>query len=241
VSIFDTIAGAESGHRNIPASDPSSTASGFFQINNPTWQQFAPQAGVNLAQFPTAMSAPADVQTQVASVIPLGRWTNFAPATAAAVQRDFGTLNPSDTLGTINASHGGGTLAQTGVNTGGLSTPTQQGTGASNAPGGGTFGGTTGTTTDPLSGLDVPPAGTGYELNLGVQAPLAKFLSDTAQAAVKTITEPAKAFLGELGNWFTRGIVILLGLLLLAFALWRVMDPGGEKLKAAVSNAVKVA
>lgn len=235
MSIFDTIAGAESGHRNIPASDPSSTASGFFQINNPTWQQFAPLAGVNLSQFPTALSAPADVQTQVASVIPLGRWTNFAPATAAAVQRDFGTLNPNDTLGTINAAHGGGTLAQTGVNTGGASTGANTST-----PGGFVGPGDVG-----LPGVQSPVVvgGDGSEaaVSIGLLPNLAKGISDTVNAAVKTITDPAKAFLGELGNWFTRGILVVLGLLLLAFALWRVMDPGGEKLKAAVSNAVKVA
>ena len=108
MSIFDTIAQAESGFRNIVSGTAGSTASGIYQINNPTWRQFAPQAGVDLSQYPTALSAPTDVQTQVASVIPLARWVDFAPATAGAVARDFGQgLDPNATLGTINAQTGG--------------------------------------------------------------------------------------------------------------------------------------
>jgi hypothetical protein len=46
-----------------------STAQGYFQITNTTWKSFAPDAGVDLSQYPTAMSAPYDVQRQVARTI----------------------------------------------------------------------------------------------------------------------------------------------------------------------------
>jgi hypothetical protein len=58
----------ESGNQNI-LNGQGSTASGYWQITNPTWQEFAPQVGVNLSQYPTAMSAPMAVQGSVAQAI----------------------------------------------------------------------------------------------------------------------------------------------------------------------------
>jgi hypothetical protein len=46
-----------------------STASGYWQITNTTWRAYAPQAGVDVRQYPTAMSAPYDVQRNVAGTI----------------------------------------------------------------------------------------------------------------------------------------------------------------------------
>lgn len=43
-----------------------SSAQGQYQITDSTWQQWAPKAGVSLAQYPSAMSAPSEVQEQVA-------------------------------------------------------------------------------------------------------------------------------------------------------------------------------
>ena len=50
---------------NPTAQSPTSTASGLYQFLNGTWATYAPQAGVSLAQYPTAASAPASMQTAV--------------------------------------------------------------------------------------------------------------------------------------------------------------------------------
>jgi hypothetical protein len=90
---------------NATAQNPTSTASGAFQIINGTWQQFAPQAGVNLAQYPTAKSAPIGVQTKVAET--LYNQQGFGPwSSNAALMASVG--------GTVNAPSGG-TGAATGT------------------------------------------------------------------------------------------------------------------------------
>lgn len=73
------IAGAESGGRNVLnyRFDPRHTASGYFQITNSTWRQFARAAGVDLSRYPTAISAPFRAQSQVAAT--LYRARGFSP------------------------------------------------------------------------------------------------------------------------------------------------------------------
>lgn len=51
-----------------PGGTAASTASGYYQIINGTWSQYAAQVP-GASQYPTAMSAPADVQAQVATAI----------------------------------------------------------------------------------------------------------------------------------------------------------------------------
>ena len=68
------LAGFESSG-NPTAQSATSTASGLYGFTNPTWREFAPQAGVNLSQYPTAASAPADIQTSVAAITPTSHWT----------------------------------------------------------------------------------------------------------------------------------------------------------------------
>ena len=80
------IAQYESGNQNV-LNTQGSSASGYYQIINGTWQQFAPTVGVNLNQYPTAMTAPQDVQTQVATAIynqqGIGPWSSNVPLLAA--------------------------------------------------------------------------------------------------------------------------------------------------------------
>jgi|SRR5262252_2764105 len=67
----------ESGARNVPnvhQGTSSGQAQGFFQITTGTWRDFARKAGVDLAQYPTALSAPYAVQARVAGLLPLKRW-----------------------------------------------------------------------------------------------------------------------------------------------------------------------
>jgi hypothetical protein len=78
---LDLIAKFESGGRNIMQGvvptgggyNPSvgrvtgpSTAQGPWQITNTTWRGAAPKAGVDVTQYPTAMSAPVEIQRRVA-------------------------------------------------------------------------------------------------------------------------------------------------------------------------------
>jgi hypothetical protein len=61
----------ESGGRNVMnyINDPWHTAGGFWQITNTTWRGTAPFAGVSLTQYPTAISAPCEVQRAVAGAL----------------------------------------------------------------------------------------------------------------------------------------------------------------------------
>ena len=64
----------ESGNRNVynykHAADPTGyTASGYYQIIDPTWREGAGMAGVDTNQYPTAIQAPFDVQHAVAKAL----------------------------------------------------------------------------------------------------------------------------------------------------------------------------
>jgi hypothetical protein len=48
---------------------------GLYQFARDTWQQYAPQAGINIGLYPTADTAPAELQTAVALVTPITNWT----------------------------------------------------------------------------------------------------------------------------------------------------------------------
>lgn len=77
---------------------PNSRSQGFFQIDTPTWQQFAAKAGVDISKYPNAMSAPRDVQQQVVATIPLLR---FGQRTQDILSKQFGTLDTSKTVGEL--------------------------------------------------------------------------------------------------------------------------------------------
>lgn len=83
---LDAVVQPESGNQNVvtslknPDGSPG-TASGFWQITNGTWREFAPKAGVDLSQYPTAVSAPKAVQRAVAGAVYDGQgpgaWDTF--------------------------------------------------------------------------------------------------------------------------------------------------------------------
>lgn len=58
----------ESGDRNIPnfRFDDRHTAGGYFQITDTNWRHYAPMLDIDLAVWPNAMSAPEQLQGQVA-------------------------------------------------------------------------------------------------------------------------------------------------------------------------------
>ena len=89
----------ESGGRNIPNTTQgtsSGQAQGYDQITTGTWREFAPAGGVDLNKYPNALSAPIDVQRQVAKNIPLERWD---PKTLAGLKAAGFSIQPNRTLG----------------------------------------------------------------------------------------------------------------------------------------------
>jgi hypothetical protein len=71
---LDAIMQRESGGQNVynykhDLAPRYYTASGYYQIVDSTWREGAKLAGVDSSQYPTAISAPKDVQTQVAQAL----------------------------------------------------------------------------------------------------------------------------------------------------------------------------
>lgn len=110
-SPMDLVANLESGNRNIAQqihdknTDAGTPAGGFFQIIDPTWQRYAGAAGVDLKAYPTAMSAPRNIQAQVASAIPVNQW---GANTVAALKKQYPGLDTSQTLGQVQSAALGG-------------------------------------------------------------------------------------------------------------------------------------
>lgn len=97
----------ESGGRNISNTTQgtsSGQAQGYDQITTGTWREFAPQIGVDLSRFPTAISAPLNVQRAVAENIPLERWD---PKTLNYLRNKGYSVQPNLTLGQNIANNGG--------------------------------------------------------------------------------------------------------------------------------------
>lgn len=116
-STLNLIEQDESGGRNIPnyRYDPTHTAQGNFQITNSTWRDTAPNAGVNLSQYPTAMSAPYPVQRQVAGELLNERgtqpWADFNPQLKRDLAKRGGTqVAQADTGEMSDAGPQGGGL-----------------------------------------------------------------------------------------------------------------------------------
>jgi hypothetical protein len=106
---LDLIEKYESGGRNVMQGvvgpgggyNPStgtvtgpSTAQGYYQITNSTWRDAAPKAGVSLADYPNAMSAPKDVQRAVAQQLynerGMAPWAPYNANLRAAIARGEG-------------------------------------------------------------------------------------------------------------------------------------------------------
>jgi hypothetical protein len=102
-SLLGALIRNESGGKNIVQGDigdinnkTGDLAKGYFQITTGTWHDFARAAGVDTSQYPDALSAPYNVQAQVASVIPLGRW---GPNTIKAMRATGKPINTKMSLG----------------------------------------------------------------------------------------------------------------------------------------------
>jgi hypothetical protein len=105
---MDALANVESGNKNIysktdpDVAGPNTRSQGYFQINTPTWRDF--RKGTRGESYPNAMSAPRDVQAEVAARIPFSR---FGPRTQRMMRSEFGPLDsrqPAGQLGPRDAS-----------------------------------------------------------------------------------------------------------------------------------------
>jgi hypothetical protein len=91
----------ESGNRNVPnqqgpGGTPLSSSSGYFQITDPTWRENARLAGVDTDKYPTAMSAPREVQHQVAGLLYDREGERPWAASAPGATGTAGLGNPPD-------------------------------------------------------------------------------------------------------------------------------------------------
>jgi hypothetical protein len=103
---FSDFVGFESGNKNVTnvnQSTSSGRARGYFQITDGTWNDFARKAGVDLAQYPTALSAPYHLQLAVAKNIPLKRWD---PITLRRMSAKGHRFDVNKTLGENMAANG---------------------------------------------------------------------------------------------------------------------------------------
>jgi len=107
----NTLVGAESSGQNVysrtdrdPAG-PNSRASGFLQIDMPTWQEYAGNVP-GARRWDRAINAPPDIQLAVGLTIPIHRW---GQRTKDALHAKFGPFSEKLTLGQLAAHFGGDT------------------------------------------------------------------------------------------------------------------------------------
>jgi hypothetical protein len=260
------------------SSTAGSSASGLYGFTTPTWQTYAPQAGVDISQYPYAYTAPASVQSQVASVTPISNWTcpgcnstantlALSPGNVSSSPMDPGNvanLKPGAALapgyfsvdqpGAQPPSTSAGTNPTTGLpndtsnlygsdapngidpatgqpyasmTLGGQSqypTTTPGVTGYPNMqlPSGTTgTGGTAGTagTTNAQGVASQSGGGTAQQINLSPST--AADLQSYITAPITAFENWAAAQFGALSNWFTRGMLILLAIVIILVALWK--------------------
>ncbi len=241
---------------NPTATNPASTASGLYGFINNTWQLYAPTAGIDISQYPTAASAPASVQTQVAAITPISNWTcpgcdvgftnalNANPALASSTPTtDFSTVTGG---GNSSLSFADPTLTGPGGSTG--SNPL-----TSIVPSGGDY---TGVLYDalgnPLSTSTFPGGSTlntlmfGDPLGFGMVGSGTGILGNLTGGAVSATspgtgsTSPLSAILDSVTNIFERGAFVFLGIVVIAIGIWALVRHT-DTYKAAKRGATRVA
>jgi len=266
-SLADMVKAFESSGGNYSARNPGSSASGAYQFTNSTWRRYA---GPQIAgQYPTAADAPPAVQDAVFQTAVtrngLGDWTcpgcNAGLTTYLAEnpnQNDLpvfsgGSIATGDTHNQGYGSNGQplywtGTDPATGAPAA-ASDPTTLNNPVpvygNTAPSGGGGGGG-GTATNLAAGQPgfLPPILTGGPFALGITTGLANaigsWISDAESYVGTAFKNAVGAALGAVANYAIRFWLIVLAITLILLALWRIMDPDGQKAKAMVQSAAKV-
>jgi hypothetical protein len=231
--LLHTVIGAESNY-NPAAFNPASGAAGIGQFLPST----AADPGYGIAPFNPAdpfASISAAGQYLKAMFAKTGSW-------AGAVQAYGTTTSMPQTQGqqavwtAANAADNSGS-GITGANLAG-NQPSPSGYGSASlipvASGGtGLAGksGAAGVTGQPL----LPDPGLG--LSLGVAPDLAKWASGLAAAIGKGFTDAVSSFFSSIENLVTRGFLIIVGIVIVALALWRLLAPNVSLKDAAMLAA----
>lgn len=254
-SLADMVKAFES-NGDYSARNQGSTASGAYQFTNSTWRRYA---GTQIAsQYPTAADAPPAVQDAVFQTAVtrngLGDWTcpgcnpglvNYL--TENPNQNDLPVFSGGSTSQTVaqgpQPQYWVGTDPVTHVpaasaDPSNLENPTPVYPGNQN-PGGG--GGAPALTAG-MPGY-LPPAQTGGPFALGITTGLASainsWISDIETYIGTAFRNAMSAIFGTAANYLVRFLLVVLAIVLILLALWRIMDPGGEKAKAMVASAAK--
>jgi hypothetical protein len=109
-SPFDIVTGVESTGQNVnqrikdsnydPATGKGNPARGYLQIIDPTWRTYAPQVGVDINKYPTALDAPKEIQYLVGGAIPVNQW---GPDSQAALKKAGYSWTGNETLGQLQS------------------------------------------------------------------------------------------------------------------------------------------
>ena len=224
-SLAQLVQSYESGG-NYAAQNPTSTASGAYQFTNATWAQYAPQAGYSVADYPTAAAAPPAVQdavfAQTVSQVGLQPWTcaGCDPGLTGYVASNdvsglpiLGGTSSLGTGGSIGEGYSGNGIVPVADYSPFASTETPGAIGTT--PGLGSQAQTAVAAAAPLA----LGANTVVGIGTGLQAWLDNFVS-----SLTTETE----------NFFSRAGLVLIGVVLLVIALWRITDPSGARTRTAL-------
>jgi hypothetical protein len=261
-SLSDLVKNYESGG-NYTAKNPGSSASGAYQFTDSTWRQYA---GSIANTYPTAASAPPSVQDAVFTTAVnkngLGDWT--CPGCNSSISDYVGKNDVSMLPISSDPAFGSATLVTGGVLASGNNP--QGGYGSNGVGGSTTIGPGSGTPDDPFTfNTDVTPtpnktapsassiagdAAVGFAPGIyggpqetGLAPGTAAVVSGIGTNIAGSITGVGKTlgnfftgWIGSLENWVGRGFLILIGLVILAIALWRIVDPDGSRTQAIARN-----
>jgi hypothetical protein len=253
-SLADLVKHYESGgdYTNV---NPKSGASGAYQFVPSTWRTYALQAGVDVSQYPSAASAPPAVQDSVfANMVGQRGLADYTCPGCNAPLTSYVNANPSVTNlpifagGNGSTGSGGSTLTmapdqsvnqdffggQPGV--GGVVDP-------SSLPGDASLAGNV----PSLAWTDPSQEGSGYAPFLvpGTSNPLldttgsGAFAPQAQSVAGTSVGDLIPPLFANLGNFFIRAALVLVGIVLIAAAAWAMsrgeFGAGPQRLARAVA------
>jgi hypothetical protein len=242
-SLSDLVKNFESNGGDYTAVNPTSGASGAYQFLDSTWGGYAPQAGVSTILYPTAASAPPAVQDQVFAAMVNQR--GLADYTCSGCNKpltDYLAANPDQA--NLPIFSGEGTLASNQAtttfldpsigNTGGNSDIASAANPAGLSP---TAASDTGAVQD--VGY-LPPAATGGPMTLGLASGVVNSIGGWITGIENSVgtgfDNAVKGALSSVSNWFNRGFLIFIGLVLLGLAIiWMIFDKTPKEVIAAAA------
>jgi hypothetical protein len=226
-SLSQLVQNYESGG-DYTAVNPTSGASGAYQFLDSTWGGYAPQAGVSTILYPTAASAPPAVQDQVfATMVNQRGLADYTCSGCNAPLTNYLAANPDQA--NLPIFSGEGTLASN-------SSPDYSTGGASADIAGSIAMGDNPYQTVPTGSAAGSPgasAGAGYPLTLGLQtgftSAVTGWITGLENSVGTGFDNAVKGALSSVSNWFNRGFLIFIGLVLLGIALiWLALQAAGK-------------